>query len=120
MRLLDSVVVIDYLNGVPGARSYVEGTVGLFISVVTVAEVMAGSDPADPAPVADYLGTFPVLGIDAAVARRAGRLRQTERWKLPDAFQAAIAQHHGMTLVTRNTRDFSAERHDFVLIPYVI
>lgn len=116
--LLDSVIVIDYLNGVPGARVFVERTPDLVLSVITVAEVMAGADPEDPSAIAAYLDTFPVLSIDSSVARRAGRLRQTERWKLPDAFQAALAQHHGLKLVTRNTRDFVAERHDFVLVPY--
>jgi predicted nucleic acid-binding protein len=45
-------------------------------------------------------------------------LRRTERWKLPDAFQAAIAIQHGLTLVTRNTRDFQPGREPAVLIPY--
>jgi predicted nucleic acid-binding protein len=40
------------------------------------------------------------------------------RWKLPDAIQAAIARAHGLTLVTRNTRDFQPGGDPEVLIPY--
>ena len=39
-------------------------------------------------------------------------------WKLPDAFQAALAQHHHLRFATRNIRDFLPERHAFVVVPY--
>jgi hypothetical protein len=42
------------------------------------------------------------------------------RWKLPDAFQASIAQRNGWRLVTRNSKDFNPSSHDFVLIPYKV
>jgi hypothetical protein len=45
-------------------------------------------------------------------------LRRTNGWKLPDAFQAAVALRHGLRLVTRNARDFDEKKHAFVLIPY--
>jgi len=54
------------------------------------------------------------------VADLAARLRREHRWKLPDALQVAAAQHHGLRLVTRNTRDFPPERYPFVLVPYVV
>ena len=66
------------------------------------------------------LDRFPSLPIDQAIADLAARLRRRFRWKLPDAFQAALARHHGLTLVTRNTRDFSPDRFDFVDVPYTI
>ena len=34
------------------------------------------------------------------------------------AFQAALAQHHSLKLVTRNEKDFPPRRFPFVLIPY--
>jgi len=45
-------------------------------------------------------------------------MRQRHGWKLPGAFQAALAEEHGLRLVTRNTKDFSPEKHAFVLVPY--
>jgi predicted nucleic acid-binding protein len=50
----------------------------------------------------------------------ATELRCAHGWKLPDAFQAAIARQHGLKLATRNRRDFPPERYDFVLVPYRI
>jgi len=46
------------------------------------------------------------------------RLGRQERWKLPDAIQAAFCQIYQLTLVTRNFRDFPPDRYDFVVIPY--
>ncbi len=70
--------------------------------------------------VASLLDRFPSLPIDLAIADLAARLRRRFRWKLPDAFQAALAQYHGLVLVTRNTRDFPPDKFDFVEIPYRI
>lgn len=52
------------------------------------------------------------------VATRAVELRRKNGWKLPDAFQAAMATRGGLKLVTRNTRDFDPKKHPFVIIPY--
>lgn len=46
------------------------------------------------------------LGLDAAVMRRCARLHVPDRRAERDAMIAATALTHGMTLVTRNTRDF--------------
>jgi len=51
-------------------------------------------------------------------ADHAAELRRKNKWKLPDAFQAASALDHGLQLVTRNSRDFDPHKHPFVLIPY--
>lgn len=110
--LLDSVIVIDCLNQILPARPSV--------SLVTWAEVFAGTSLAGEGDARRYLEAFQLLALDAAIAERAGRLRQSERWKLPDALQAATAQHYGLQLATRNTKDFKPERHPFVVVPYTI
>ena len=91
------------------------------ISVITRAEVMAGFDsPEEVGTAARLLNRFPTLGIDEAVADLAAGLRRAGRWKLPDAFQAAIAHHHSLQLATRNTKDFSPREHAFVIVPYTL
>lgn len=119
--LLDSVIVIDFLNGIPAARAYVVGTPsGWGISPVTYAEVLVGiPDAAEPATRA-YLDAFRLYEIDREVAALAGRLRRLHRWKLPDALQAAVAEHNGLRLATRNTKDFDPDRHPFVFVPYTL
>jgi predicted nucleic acid-binding protein len=117
--LLDSVIVIDQLNDVAEAVAWVdEHADGSVISSVTVAEVLAGYD-AELAPLAaTWLEQFDCVALDRAVATLAGRLRSTTSLKLPDAFQAAIAMHHELTLVTRNTKDFPKSAFPFVEVPY--
>jgi predicted nucleic acid-binding protein len=58
--------------------------------------------------------------MDEAIAEKAAALKREHRWKLPDAFQAALAQANDLKLATRNTRDFPAEKFGFVLVPYTI
>ncbi len=60
------------------------------------------------------------LEISKAVGDLAASLRREYVWKLPDAFQAALAQHHDLKLVTRNTKDFPPARHEFVVVPYAL
>jgi hypothetical protein len=117
--LLDSVILIDHFNGIAAATAYLaEHQADAAISVITRAEVLTGFTPRDAAKARRFLDCFLVLGIDAAAADLAAALRRDHGWKLPDAFQAAIAQQHGLQLVTRNARDFPPKRHRFVVIPY--
>ena len=64
------------------------------------------------------LDSFPCLPLDAVAADRAAAIRRETRLRLPDAFQAAVAEVHNLKLITRNTRDFSREKFDYVIIPY--
>ena len=117
--LLDSVILIDHLNGAPQATAFLAANhAGAAISVITRAEVLAGIGLPEITPVKSFLDAFVTLGIDKDTADSAAILRREFGWKLPDAFQAALAKQHGLRLVTRNSRDFPAKRHDFVVIPY--
>lgn len=119
--LLDSVILIDYLNGVEAARDYVGAhEADVAISVVTASEVLVGMDDEGEPATVRFLDAFPLLEIDRATALTAARLRRAYGWKLPDAFQAALAQRHGLALVIRNTKDFDPATHPFVAIPYQI
>lgn len=117
--LLDSVILIDHLNGIEAATKYVaDVSADAAISVITRAEVLAGAPAQGLHTVTRFLDCFPILGIDKPISDEAAALRRRHGWRLPDAFQAAIAQHHGLRLVTRNTRDFPPARHAFVTVPY--
>ncbi|MCP3957756.1 MAG: type II toxin-antitoxin system VapC family toxin [bacterium] len=117
--LADSVILIDHFNGIDQAtRFIVDHRSELALSVITRAELLTGFDTETSAMVAGLLDRFPNLPIEAPVADLAARLRRDYRWKLPDALQAAVARHHGLSLVTRNTRDFDPDRFGFVTVPY--
>jgi hypothetical protein len=119
--LLDSVIVIDHFNGVEAATRYLrDHREEIAISVITRAEVLTGFDGEQEVlakAVLAALRHFPVTAEDADLA---ARLRRQNRWKLPDALQAAIALNRHLKLVTRNSKDFDPTKHAFALIPYMI
>ena len=119
--LLDSVIMIDHFNAVPAATSYLSEMQGkLAISVITRAEVLAGFEGKHRRLARQLLDRFPLLIIDRAIADIAATLRRQNRWKMPDALQAAVARHHKLRLATRNTDDFPPKRYRFVIVPYRI
>ena len=120
--LLDSVIIIDHLNGIEIATRYLAGLVPerQAISVVTRAEILVGISEAESKIVKILLDQYILLSIDKETADLAAELRKKYGWKLPDAFQAALCFQHGLKLVTRNTKDFGPAKHDFVVVPYTI
>ena len=92
----------------------------LYLSVLTLGEIRKGvegaPEPARRQTLTDWLEvdlplffTGRILGIDAAVADRWGRLIAAAGRPLPaiDSLLAATALVHDLVLVTRNTRDFT-------------
>ena len=118
--LLDTVILIDHLNGVGAATKWLATLKDneAAISVITRAEVLVGVTREEKAPVTLLLDSFECLPILPDDADRVAQLRQKYRWRLPDAFQAALALKNDLKLVTRNTKNFSPKKHPFVLIPY--
>jgi predicted nucleic acid-binding protein len=116
--LLDSVILIDHLNGIAAATRYLGSLKEASISVITRAEVLAGIEPSGMPTVKAWLDRYPTLPIDRPTADLAAGLRRRFKWKLPDALQAAVAQQNGLRLATRNTKDFRPDRHVFVVVPY--
>ena len=118
--LIDSVILIDHLNGVPAATRWLaalqEGEA--VISVITRAEILAGGTPSERDAAALLCDQFECLPLTPIAADRAAELRREHRWRLPDAFQAALADLHRLRLVTRNERDFPPGKLAFVLRPY--
>ena len=119
--LLDTNVILETRktradSGVMAFLSAAD-TGGLFFSVLTLGELrkgVAAKRRTDPVA-ADQLGawvdgietTFAdrMLPVDAATARRWGELSAGRSLPVIDTLIAATAISHGLTLVTRNTRD---------------
>ncbi len=104
--LFDTNILIDYLNGIPAARTELAHYSERCISIVTWMEVMVGADPAVSDATGRFLKSFAIQPVDGNVAQRAVQLRRQYRIKLPDAIIWATAQTGGMLLVTRNIKDF--------------
>jgi predicted nucleic acid-binding protein len=120
-RLLDSVIFIDHFNNISRATRFVSSLDPnkTAISVITRAEILVGFDDEEAIEkVKSLLDRFTLLTIDKEAADSAAEFRRKFGWKLPDAFQAALAVTHKIKLATRNTKDFDPSKHAFVEIPY--
>lgn len=68
--------------------------------------------------VLQLLNQFATLPLTTGIADHAAKLRRTQRWKTPDAIQAAIAMDQNLVLVTRNSRDFRDGQPVRVCVPH--
>ena len=118
--LLDSVILIDHLNGIAQSTDWLasEDWRRLSISPITRVEVLAGAATEEVTHISNLLDSFQCLPLDARAADRAAALRRDKRLRLPDAFQVALAELNRLQFVTRNTRDFGSADFEYVLIPY--
>ena len=110
--LIDTNAGIDFLNGkLPSASiAWLEQLLDaqqLAMSVIVRIELLSWQGaPAEMQALEDFVAATEVLPLDEPVTQQTIRLRQQHRVKLPDAIIAATALAHGLTLITRNTRDF--------------
>ena len=115
--LLDTNVLIDVLKGETTARDWLEEQQQPAISVITWSEVLVGCRTAESQTVEAWLDSFERLPLDRDVARESVQARQRHGLKVPDAIILATARCHGLTLATRNSKDFPLSLGD-VLHPY--
>ncbi len=122
--LLDTNVLSELRRKTPDARAVEwfsrRPASTLFLSVLTLSELRKGIEGVPDAErrmaLTDWLETdLPVffagriLSVDSQVADRWGRLVAAAGRPLPaiDSLLGATAAHHGLSMVTRNTRDFT-------------
>ncbi|WP_446223054.1 type II toxin-antitoxin system VapC family toxin [Nocardia sp. IBHARD005] len=123
--LLDTNVISELRKSQQSANPHVRSWVAqrrpsdLFLSVITIMEVEVGICRIERRDAAqgnrlrtwlegDLLDVFAnrILALDLAVGRRAARLHLPDPRPERDAMIAATASEHGMTVVTRNIKDF--------------
>jgi len=100
--LVDTDVFIDHLRG---RRRFEPRGDRVHYSVLTRAELFAGQ-ASDEGVVQRLLSPFQEVDVGRAIAEEAGRIRRATRIPLPDAVIAATSKILGLTLLTRNRRDF--------------
>ena len=118
--VVDTNILIDYLNGSDKAKQELEAFDELYISLITWMEILVGAaEGEEEAEIREFLRRFRVEPIDEGVAERAVDIRRSQKLRLPDAIIWATAQQLGVLLVTRNSRDFPV-KHPGIRIPYRI
>jgi predicted nucleic acid-binding protein len=105
--VIDSDILIDYLQGVEAAKRELANYRKREISIISWMEVMAGAETKQEEEYCSaFLNTFTIHAVDREIATEAVELRKRHRLKLPDAIIWATARSLGCILVTRNTKDF--------------
>jgi toxin FitB len=121
MYLLDTNVVSEAFRGSPQATAWLglPDSKPLYLSVITLGEIEKGvvfaqrRDPMRAARLAAWLQGLQaqyldrILAVDESVSLVWGKLSAAKEHGDADVLIAATALVHGMTLVTRNVRDFA-------------
>lgn len=119
---LDANILIDTLLGYdPAYRELtriVDSGSRMWISRMAWIEALSKGSDIIVRDARQFLGRFGLDEIDDEISQRAAALRRERpTLKSPDAIILATAQIRGRVLVTRNTKDFSAEMPG-IRIPY--
>jgi len=116
--IIDSDVLIDYLQGNEKAKQELDRYTQREISIISWMEVLIGADtPEEERACRDFLSTCTVHPLSVDIASEAVRLRRQFRVRLPDAIVWATARFNSCLLITRNSKRFSAAEPG-VRIPY--
>lgn len=112
--LVDTDVLIDFLREKTEARSLLEQAsqiADLYISVITLAELLAGMRPSEKKDTEELIQGFSVVSVTETIARRAGELRRRylKRILLPDCLIGATAIQEESLLLTGNKKDYPFE-----------
>jgi predicted nucleic acid-binding protein len=120
----DSNILIDALAGFEPARQEIRRAAQrgkrVWISRMVWMEVLSKGSEASLREATAFLAGFGIDEVDEEIADRAAALRrERSRLRSPDAIILATAQIRGRVLVTRNTKDFSANWPG-IRVPYII
>jgi predicted nucleic acid-binding protein len=116
--LLDTTLLVDYVNGDPSAAQTVDGlfseAADLFTCGVVTCEALSGGNEEERRLLGvlldalEHVATDPAAARWAAASRREGRARPPSR-SLADALIAGVAWRMNATIVTRNSQDFERQ-----------
>ena len=116
--VIDSDVLIDFLQGVPAAKKELALYSDRCVSLISWMEVMSRTETEEEErQCRGFLMQFRVIAIGREIAEQAVLFRRAHHLKLPDALIWATAFHEGCILVTRNIKDFKS-RTPGIRIPY--
>jgi predicted nucleic acid-binding protein len=118
--IIDSDVLVDYLQGLEKAKRELDRYSQREMSIISWMEVMTGADtPEEEKDSREFLSTFTIHHLSVEIASKAVEIRKKFRIRLPDAIVWATARTNGCLLVTRNSKDFSITEPG-VRIPYSV
>lgn len=116
--VIDSDVLIDYLQGIPQAKVEISRYSSPHYSVISWMEIMCGAEGEIEWKAAKaLLESMQQVDLSKRIAEIAVSERKRQGLKFPDAVILASADSEGCILVTRNTKDFD-QNDPRVRFPY--
>ena len=106
--LVDSNIIIYHLNNIHVATDFLsQNYQQIAISQITYVEVLSFSfTNKEESKVKILLSQFKILDVDQVVSKQAVKNRKLKKIKLPDNLIVSTAIVHGLSIVTRNVKDF--------------
>lgn len=110
--IVDTDIVIDFFKGEENAITLFRSDIDkIHFSAVTVAEIYAGvRNKKEESEIERFFSVFPVIGVDALIAKIAGKLvnqyRKSHNVEIPDAIIAATCIASETGLRTLNIRHY--------------
>ena len=126
MYLLDTNTVIYYLkNTLPQKAMETLSTIvdeQLILSVITKIELLGFISPnkGEKEITKGFVQEAEILNLDEEIVVQTIALRKQYKIKLPDAIIAATAIVYNLTLLTRNTADFTKIPNLVLIDPYLL
>ena len=108
--LVDSNIIIYHLNNEAVATQFLsQNYQQVAISQITYVEVLSFPfSKEQEEEVKILLSQFQILDVNQAISNQAVENRKIKKIKLPDNLIASTAMVNGLTLVTRNVKDFKS------------
>ncbi len=114
--LLDSNIIIYYLNGSQNIQSFLERyKTESAISIITYYEILNYNfSDEEEIVVKNFLEEFEIINLSKNIINKALQNRKDKKIKMADNFIISTAQIFNLCLVTRNIKDFSYFDHHLV------
>jgi tRNA(fMet)-specific endonuclease VapC len=123
--VFDTSILVDHLRNFKAATNLMEqvknGFISGYISVITLAELLAGKDAESPAKrelLENLLSLFTKIEVSEEIAKTAGEIRRRYSTNIIDAVIAATAVSLRCPVLTQNTKDFSKIKEITAEKPY--
>ena len=107
--LIDSNIIIYYLNGEKIVQDFLEKNKSVSaLSLISYYEILNFNfNKEEELIIRKFLDSFQIISISSNIIDKALENRQDKKIKMADNFILATSQLFGLTLVTRNTKDFN-------------
>ena len=107
--LIDSNIIIYYLNGNYEAKDFIDKNyLDSAISIITYYEVLNFDFTSNVEEIVkNFLKRFKIIPLSNEIVEQALKNRKYKKIKMADNFILSTAQLHNLKIVTKNIKDFS-------------